>query len=120
MIVVGNRPTQDRFLNSQFLIFQILKNVRKGYVEMKEKIYLETFEKCPGSVCFPLLFLFTKIENLKILGIHTDLISQITFECQINILPLVVLSIFFQPSYPPFHKVSRSPGFFGNLNFNSN
>ena len=22
---------------------------------MTEKIYLETFEKCPGSVCFPLL-----------------------------------------------------------------
>ena len=52
MIVVGNRPTQDTSQKSQFIIFQVLK---KGYIEMTEKIYLETFEKCPGSVCFPLL-----------------------------------------------------------------
>ena len=52
MIVVGNRPTQDTSQKSQFIIFQVLK---KGYIEMTEKIYLETFEKCPGSVYFPLL-----------------------------------------------------------------
>ena len=55
MIVVGNRPTQDTSQKSQFIIFQVLKNIKKGYIEMTEKIYLETFEKCPGLVYFPLL-----------------------------------------------------------------
>ena len=55
MIVVGNRPTQDTSQKSQFIIFQVLKNIKKGCIEMTEKIYLETFEKCPGSVYFPLL-----------------------------------------------------------------
>ena len=40
---------------SQFIIFQVLKNIKKGYIEMTEKIYLETFEECPGLVYVPLL-----------------------------------------------------------------
>ena len=44
---------------SQFTIFQVLK---KGYIEMTEKIYLETFEKCPGSLCFPLLWILFKVK----------------------------------------------------------
>ena len=55
MIVVENRATQETFQKSQFKIFQVLKNIKKGYIEMTEKIYLETFEKCPGSLYFPLL-----------------------------------------------------------------
>ena len=55
MIVVGNRPTQDHFSKVSIYNFSGLKNIRKGYIEMTEKIYLATFEKCPGSVCFPLL-----------------------------------------------------------------
>ena len=55
MIVVGNRPIQDTSQKSQFIISQVLKNIKKGYIEMTEKIYLETFEKCPGSVYFPQL-----------------------------------------------------------------
>ena len=57
MIVVGNRPAHDTSQKSQFIIFQVLKNIKKGYIEMTKKIYLETFEKCPGSVYFPLLTL---------------------------------------------------------------
>ena len=29
---------------------------------MTEKIYLETFEKCPGSLCFPLLWILFKVK----------------------------------------------------------
>ena len=55
MIVVGNSATQETSQKSQFKIFQVLKNIKKGYIEMTEKIYLENFEKCPGSLYFPLL-----------------------------------------------------------------
>ena len=55
MIVVENRPTQDHFSKVSIYNFSGLKNIKKWYIEMTKKIYLETFEKCPGSVCFPLL-----------------------------------------------------------------
>ena len=55
MIVVANRPTQDHFSKVLIYNFSGLKKYKKGYIEMTEKIYLETFEKCPGLVCFPLL-----------------------------------------------------------------
>ena len=61
MIVVGNRPAHDTSQKSQFIIFQVLKNIKKGYIEMTKKIYLETFERCPGSVYFPLLEHFSLI-----------------------------------------------------------
>ena len=32
-----------------------LKDIKKEYIEMTEKIYLETFKKCPGSLRFSLL-----------------------------------------------------------------
>ena len=41
---------------SHFIIFQVLKDIKKGYIEMKKKIYLETFEKCPALLHFPLLW----------------------------------------------------------------
>ena len=55
MIVVENRPTQDHFSKVSIHNFSGLKNIKKGYIEMTEKIYVETFEKCSGSVYFPLL-----------------------------------------------------------------
>ena len=55
MIVVGNRPTQDHFPKVSIYNFSGLKKCKNGYIEMTGKIYLETFEKCPGSVYFPLL-----------------------------------------------------------------
>ena len=55
MIVVGNGVTQETFLKAQFVIFRCQKYVKKGYIEMTKKIYLETFEKCPGSLHFTLL-----------------------------------------------------------------
>ena len=54
MIVVGNIGTQDHFSKVSIYNFSGLKRYKKGYIEMTEKIYLETFEKCPGSLCFPL------------------------------------------------------------------
>ena len=50
-----NRPTQDHFSKVSIYNFSGLKNMKKGYIEMPKKIHLETFEKCPGSVYFPLL-----------------------------------------------------------------
>ena len=55
MMVVGNRPTQDHFSKVLIFNFSGLKKYKKRYIEMTEKIYLDTFEKCPGSVYFPLL-----------------------------------------------------------------
>ena len=55
MIVVENRATQDRFLRPHFVIFRCQKYVKKGYIEVTKKSYLETCKKCPGSLCFPLL-----------------------------------------------------------------
>ena len=55
MIVVGNRPTQDHFSKVSIYNFSGLKKYKKEYIEMTKKIYLETFEKCPRSVYFPLL-----------------------------------------------------------------
>ena len=55
MIVVGNRPTQDHFSKVSVYNFSGLKKYKKGYIETTEKIYIETFEQCPGSVYFLLL-----------------------------------------------------------------
>ena len=57
MIVVGNRPTQDHFSKVSIYNFSGLK---KGYIEMTEKIYLETFEKCPP---FPTTLMTTMKER---------------------------------------------------------
>ena len=64
MIVVGNRPAHDTSQKSQFIIFQVLKNIKKGYRETTKKNYLETFEKYPGSLCFTLLRWHCLMEQL--------------------------------------------------------
>ena len=61
MIVVGNSPAQDYFSKVSIYNFSGLKKYKKGYIEMTKKIYLDTFEKCPGPVYFPLLY----IEEIK-------------------------------------------------------
>ena len=48
MIVVGNRPTQDTSQKSQFIIFQVLKNIKKGYIEMTEKFTLRLLRSVLG------------------------------------------------------------------------
>ena len=48
--------------------FSGLKYIKKGYIEMTEKIYLKTFKKCPGSLCFPLLMCGFKILTIAILA----------------------------------------------------
>ena len=57
MIVVENRATQDDFLRPQFVVFRCQKYVKKGYIEMTKKCYLEFFKKYPGSLSFPLLLI---------------------------------------------------------------
>ena len=57
MVVVENRPAQDHFSKVSIYDFSGLKKYKKGYIEITKKIYLEAFEKCPGPVCFPLLWL---------------------------------------------------------------
>ena len=49
MIVVGNRPTQDTSQKSQFIIFQVLKNIKKGYIEMTEKFTLRLLRSVLGQ-----------------------------------------------------------------------
>ena len=56
MITVGNKPTQEHFSKVSIYNFSGLKKYQKRvYRNDKKKNYLETFEKCPGSVYFPLL-----------------------------------------------------------------
>ena len=55
MIEVYNEATMRTFLKSRFVIFRCQKYVKKGYTKITTKIYLETFKKCPGLLCFPLL-----------------------------------------------------------------
>ena len=74
MIVVKTDRPRITSQKSQFIIVQALKKYKKGYIEITEKIYLETFEKCPGPVCFPLLpsstslFLFQFLLSIKCWG----------------------------------------------------
>ena len=53
-LVAGNGATKETFLKSRFVIFRCQKYVKKGYMEMTKKIYLETLKKYPGSLHFPL------------------------------------------------------------------
>ena len=55
LIVVENRPTQGHFSKVSIYNFSGLKKYKKGYMEMTEKNFPETFEKYHGSVYFPLL-----------------------------------------------------------------
>ena len=63
MIVVGNGEPQRTLLKARFVIFRCQKYVKKGYMEMTKKIYLETLKKCPGSLCFTLLFNLVSVNN---------------------------------------------------------
>ena len=68
----GKRSDPGNFSKVSIYNFLDLKRYKKGCIEMTEKIYLEIFEKCPGSLRFPLLmwsFIFLKVnifENLLI------------------------------------------------------
>ena len=55
MIVVRNGSIQDHFSKVSIYNFSDPKNIKKTHIEMTEKIYFETFEKCPGSIHFSLL-----------------------------------------------------------------
>ena len=90
MIVVGNRPTQDTSQKSQFIIFQVLKNIKKGYIEMTKKIYLETFEKCPGSVYFPLLISVPWYVNFEI-SVHLGSAREDFFWGRIELFSLIAV-----------------------------
>ena len=71
-------------IQSQFIIFQVLKNIKKVYIEITEKIYYETFEKCPGLVYFPLLIYITDLrlgymqasENIEIFKVKIRQIKR--------------------------------------------
>ena len=68
MIVVYNEATQRTFLKSGFVIFRCQKYVKKGYIEMTKKFYLETLKKCARSLHFTLLRLLKKwsLHGLKL------------------------------------------------------
>ena len=51
----GKWSDPGNFLKAQFVIFRCQKYVKKEYIEMTKKIYLETLKKCPGLLHFPLL-----------------------------------------------------------------
>ena len=54
-ICSGKRSDPRSLLNPSIYNFSGLKDIKRGYIEMTKKIYLETFKKCPGLLCFPLL-----------------------------------------------------------------
>ena len=89
MIVVGNRPAHDTSQKSQFIIVQVLKNIKRVYRNDK-KIYLETFEKCLGPVYFPLLLLKCDLKNVALHIFRTPFTNNIS-EGQ----PLYLLILYF-------------------------
>ena len=46
--VVENRAAQETFLKARFVIFRCQKYVKKGYIEMTKKIYLEPLKSVLG------------------------------------------------------------------------
>ena len=64
MIVVESRATQETFqsLNLQFLG---LENIKKGHMEMTEKIYLETLKSVLGQSTFHYYKQSAQLNNLK-------------------------------------------------------
>ena len=58
MTVVVNRATKGTFSGLKIL-FQVSKIRKKGYMEMTEKFYLETLNKCPRYLYLPLLTVVT-------------------------------------------------------------
>ena len=48
MIVVGSGATQETFLKARFVIFRCQKYVKKGYIKMTKKIYLEPLKSVLG------------------------------------------------------------------------
>ena len=67
MIVVGNGATQRTLLKARFVIFRCQKYVKKRYIEMTKKIYLEPLKGCAGSLHLPLLMCGTRIKTSFIL-----------------------------------------------------
>ena len=53
MIVVGNGATQRTLLKARFVIFRCQKYVKKGYIEMTKKIYLQPFLRVCRVAPFP-------------------------------------------------------------------
>ena len=90
---MGNRATQETFLRAQFVIFSCQRLCKKEYIEMTKKIYLETFKKCSGLPCFPLLSCFYLITNVNWLYLkwiiswcYTSSIFWNNFSCSIHII----------------------------------
>ena len=52
---MGNGAAQRILLKARFVIFRCQKYVKKGYIEMTKKIYLEPLKGCAGLLHFPLL-----------------------------------------------------------------
>ena len=48
MIVMGNRPTQDHFSKASIYNFSGLKIYKKRYIQMTEKICLQTLRSVLG------------------------------------------------------------------------
>ena len=46
--MVRNRATQETFLKARFAVFRCQKYVKKGYIEMTKKIYLELLKSVLG------------------------------------------------------------------------
>ena len=65
MIVVCNGATWETFFRAQFVIFRCQKYVKKGYIEMTKKIYLETLKQCSRSLCFPLPCIWKRDIKMK-------------------------------------------------------
>ena len=53
----GKQSNPRNFLKARFVIFKCQKYVKKEYIEMAKKIYLEAFKECARSLCFPLQML---------------------------------------------------------------
>ena len=91
----GKRSDPGSLLNPSIYNFSGLKDKKKGYVEMTQKIYLETFEKCPGSLRFPLLthFLDFWFEDNYLVPVRTsDIFSAVHISSALSTLSATTMS----------------------------
>ena len=107
MIVVGNRTTQDHFSKVLIYNFSSLKKYKKGYIERTKKIYLETFEKCPGSLYFPLLISCVRKKISKILTINNICINDFCYENKLT-FPIYISDQKLKNSMDLLHIIDKS------------
>ena len=81
--------------------------MKKGYIEMTKKLYLETFKGCARSLCFPLLITVGTIYQSNFLEVLNDKINKIdSMNNETYIFGDFNISLYLKDSYILARKIS--------------